>query len=35
MTLNVMTSAEEARGPKNLKKKIWFILFNKNEQTPT
>jgi hypothetical protein len=29
------TYAEEAGGPKNSKKKIFFILFNENEQTPT
>jgi hypothetical protein len=32
MTLNVLTSAEEAGGSKNLEK-IFFILFNENEQT--
>jgi hypothetical protein len=35
MTPEVMTSVEEPCGPKNLKKKIFFIFFNKNEQTST
>jgi hypothetical protein len=34
MTLKVMTSAEVAGGPKNFKK-IFFILFNENEETST
>jgi hypothetical protein len=34
MTLKVMTSLEEAGGPKKLKKYI-FQLFNENEQTST
>jgi hypothetical protein len=34
MTIKVITSAEEACGPNNLKA-IFFILYNKNEQTST
>jgi hypothetical protein len=34
MTLKVMTSAEEANGPKSLEK-IVFILFNENQPTST
>jgi hypothetical protein len=34
MILNVMTSEEEAGGPKNMNK-ILFILFNENKLTST
>jgi hypothetical protein len=35
MTLKVMTSTEKAGGPKNLGKKLIFVLFNENEETST